>query len=229
MLRFVLSLAFLILPLSACGQTSPPAQAQAQAGETYELVSKPGPWLPEKGKIEVVEYFSYTCSHCAQFHPMIEAWKKNLPKDVVFRYLPNAYDVEFSYSRAFFAAESAGALAKIHGDLFAAIHEDGRVPRNNATIDELAAYFAQHGLNREKMSAAMRSTAVTEQMKRAKQFVIDKGLGGTPMLVVAGKYVIQGETYREYIENLDKVIAMERAKRAAPKAATPKPAAKTTP
>ncbi|MCC7248904.1 MAG: hypothetical protein IT473_09805 [Lysobacter sp.] len=58
MLRFVLSLALLILPLSACGQTAPPAQAQAQAGETYELVSKPGPWLPEKGKIEVVEYFS---------------------------------------------------------------------------------------------------------------------------------------------------------------------------
>lgn len=227
MLRFALSLAFLILPLSACGQADSPAQAQA--GETHELAPKPGAWLPEKGKIEVVEYFSYTCGHCAQFQPMIDGWKKNLPKDVVFRYLPNAYDIEFPYSRAFFAAESAGALPKVHNDLFAAIHEDGRVPRNNATIDELAAYFAQRGLNREKMNAAMRSTAVTEQMKRAKQFVIDKRLGGTPTLVVAGKYVIKGDTYREYLENLDKVIAMERANRApANKAAAPKPAAKTT-
>lgn len=228
MLRFALSLAFLILPLSACGQTA--SSAQAQAGETYELAPKPGTWLPEKGKIEVVEYFSYTCGHCAQFQPMVDAWKKNLPKDVVFRYLPNAYDVEFPYSRAYFAAEAAGALPKVHNDLFVAIHEDGRVPRNNATIDELAAYFAQRGLDREKMSAAMRSVAVTEQMKRAKQFVIDKRLGGTPTLVVAGKYVIKGETYREYLENLDKAIAMERANRAAAaKAGTAKPAAKPAP
>lgn len=225
MFRFALSLAFLILPLSACGQAAPPAQAQA--GETYELAPKPGTWLPEKGKIEVVEYFSYTCGHCAQFHPMLEAWKKNLPKDVVLRYLPNAFDIEFSYSRAYFAAESAGALPKVHGDLFVAVHEDGRVPSNNATIDELAAYFAQRGFDREKMNAAMRSTAVTEQMKRAKQFVIDKHLQGTPTLVVAGKYVVKGGTYREYLENLDKVIAMERANRAASaKAGSPKPAAK---
>ncbi len=220
MLRFVLRLMFLALPLSACAQQ---AAAPPQAGTTYELAPKPGTWLPEKGKIEVVEYFSYTCGHCAQFQPMIDTWKKSMPKDVVFHYVPNAYDIEFPYSRAYFAAEALGGLPKVHNDLFVAIHEDGRLPRNNATIDELGTYFGQRGLNAAKAATLMRSADVTAKMKRANQFVIDKRLQGTPVLVVAGKYVIKGETYEEYLKHLNAVIAMERAQRRAAASPTKTP------
>lgn len=228
MLRHLLRLMFLILPLGACAQSqpSPAASGPAQAGVHYALAPKPGTWLPENGKIEVAEYFSYTCGHCAEFQPMIDRWKQTMPKDVVFHYVPNAYDLEFPYSRAFFAAENLKALPKVHQDLFVAIHEDGRLPRN-ATIDEIASYFAQRGIDRAKAIAAMGSPDVSAKMKRANQFVIDKRLPGTPTLVVAGKYVIQGETYEEFIENLNKVLTMERAQRraSARPAAAAKPAA----
>jgi thiol:disulfide interchange protein DsbA len=133
--------------------------------------------------------------------------------------------LEFPYSRAFFAAENLKALPKVHQDLFVAIHEDGRLPRN-ATIDEIATYFAQRGIDRAKAIAAMGSPDVSAKMKRANQFVIDKRPQGTPTLVVAGKYVIKGETYQEYIDNLNAVLTMERAKRrASARPAAPKPAA----
>jgi protein dithiol oxidoreductase (disulfide-forming) len=216
MLRLVSWLMFLVLPLSACAQSASSSQVDtAQVGIAYELAPKPGTWLPENGKIEVVEYFSYTCSHCAEFQPMVDTWKKSMAKDVIFHYMPNAFDIEFPYSRAYFAAEATGALPKVHHDLFLAIQHDGRLPRNNATIDEIGAYFAQRGLNRAKMVTLMRSDAVTAQMQRANQFVIDKRLQGTPTLVVAGKYVVKGENYKDYIDNLNAVVAMERAQRRA--------------
>lgn len=228
MLRHIFRLIFLILPLGACAQSAPSttaASGPAQAGVHYVLAPKPGTWLPENGKIEVVEYFSYTCSHCAEFQPMIDRWKKTMPKDVVFHYIPNAYDLEFPYSRAFFAAENLKALPKVHQDLFVAIHEDGRLPRN-ATVDEIATYFAQRGIDRAKAIAAIGSPDVSAKMKRANRFVIDKNPPGTPTLVVAGKYVIQGDTYQEYIDNLNAVLTMERAKRSASaRPAAPKPAA----
>jgi protein dithiol oxidoreductase (disulfide-forming) len=214
MLRLVFWLMFLVLPLSACAQSASSGGAP-EVGTAYEIAPKPGTWRPENGKIEVVEYFSYTCSHCAEIQPMVDAWKKSMPKDVVFHYLPNAFDIEFPYSRAYFAAEATGALSKVHHDLFLAIQHDGRLPRNNATIDEIGTYFAQRGLNRTKMVELMRSDAVAAQMQRANQFVIDKRLQGTPTLVVAGKYVVKGDTYKEQIDNLNAVIAMERAQRRA--------------
>jgi protein dithiol oxidoreductase (disulfide-forming) len=212
MLRFVLQLMVLALPLTACAQSAAPPKL----GETYVLAPKPGTWLPEKGKIEVVEYFSYTCGHCAEFQPMIDAWKKSMPKDVVFHYLPNAVDLEFPYSRAHFAAEKLGVLPKVHNDLFVAIHEDGRLPRNNATIEELGTYLAQRGADRAKAVASMRSEAVSAQMKRAYQFIVDKRLQATPTLVVAGKYVVKGDSYQEYLDHLNAVVAMERARRRTP-------------
>ena len=37
------------------------------------------------GKIEVIEFFWYGCPHCNKLEPMVEAWEKRLPKDVVLR------------------------------------------------------------------------------------------------------------------------------------------------
>ncbi len=219
MIRLVFWLMLLVLPLSACAQSAGPPQA----GTAYEIAAKPGTWLPENGKIEVIEYFSYTCGHCAEFQPMVDTWKKSMAKDVVFHYIPNAFDLEFPYSRAYFAAEATGALPKVHHDLFLAIQHDGRLPRNNVTIDEIGAYFAQRGLNRKKLVELMRSSEVTAKMQRANQFVIDKRLQGTPSLVVAGKYVIKGDNYQDYLDNLNAVIAMERAKRRAPAKPTKTP------
>lgn len=208
MMRLFLWLSLLIMPLSACGQSQPMAP---QPGTDYEVLAEGQRWQPKSGKIEVVEVFAYWCSHCAHFQPMVDAWKKKMPAGVTFHYVPAAFDPEDVYARAYFAAEIAGAVPKTHSALFTAMHELGSVPMRNATAEELGTYFAERGLNRERMVGLMQSKDVDSRMQRAREFIKANQVRGTPTVIVNGKYLIKGRSLEERLRILDAVIAQERA------------------
>ena len=202
-------LLLLILPLTACAQApaGPP-----QPGVDYEVLPQGQRWQPPKaGRIEVVEVFAYWCHHCADFQSMVDTWKKTKPADVDFHYVPAAFDPEDTYARAYFAAESAKAVAKVHQPLFDAIHERGSLPRSNATLDELGTWFAQLGLTRAKMVASMQSPAVDARMTQARDFAVANRVSGTPTLIVNGKYVIRSRRLEDRMRVVDALVAMERA------------------
>ena len=201
-------LLLLLLPLTACAQApaGPPI-----VGEDYEVLDKGQRWQAPNGKIEVVEVFAYWCPHCAAFQPYVDTWKKKLPADVSFVYVPAAFDKDDAYGKAFFAAESVKAVAKIHQPMFDAIHEAGELPRNNATADEIGTWFAKRGLNRARMVGLMQSTAVADRMTRAHDFAVANRIGGTPTLVVNGKYVVRTRDAEDRMRVLDALIALERS------------------
>lgn len=208
-------LLLLILPLTACAQApaGPP-----QAGTDYEVLKEGQRWqrAPD-GRIEVVEVFAYWCPHCAHFQPMVDAWKRTKPADVDFVYLPASFDPDDAYAKAFFAADIARAVPKVHQPLFDAIHEDGTLPRSNASVSELATWFGQHGLNAAKMTALMQSKDVAERMARAKAFMLANDVSGTPTVVVNGKYVVRTRRLEDRMRVVDALIAMERNAAAAPR------------
>ncbi len=201
-------LLLLLLPLTACAQApaGPPV-----VGQDYDVLDKGQRWQAPNGKIEVAEIFAYSCPHCAAFQPYVDAWKKKLPADVSFVYVPAAFDEEDPYGKAFFAADSAKAVAKIHQPLFDAIHEAGELPRSTATVDEIGTWFAQRGLNRAKMVGLMQSKAVAAQMTRAHGFAVANRVSGTPMLVINGKYVVRTRSAEDRMRVVDALIALERA------------------
>jgi thiol:disulfide interchange protein DsbA len=209
MSRFFAWLLLLVFPLAGCAQApaGPP-----QAGVDYELLQGGQRWqqAPD-GKIEVVEVFAYWCPHCADFQPMVDAWKRRKPADVNFVYVPAAFDPEDAYARAFFAADLAKALPKTHQALFDAVHEEGALPRSNVSIDELGTWFGQRGLNRAKMVASMRSKDVDTRMARARDFIVANRIGSTPSLIVNGKYVVRARSLEDRLRVVDGLIAMERA------------------
>ena len=106
MLRRVLIALLLLLPITSFAQ--PMAPGQPRPGIDFEELQTPQPALANvKGKIEVVEVFSYACSHCAHFQPTVSAWKKKLPADVNFIYLPSVGQGSWErFARGFYAAES---------------------------------------------------------------------------------------------------------------------------
>ena len=70
------------------------AMAQAadlQEGKDFRRLDKPQPVETGK-KIEVIEFFSFSCPHCKDIEPILSAWVKKLPADVQFRRIP----VQFS-------------------------------------------------------------------------------------------------------------------------------------
>ncbi len=199
----LLSLLFaLLLPLAAPAATPAPLVE----GRDYVVIDDGQPWQPLDGKIEVVEIFAYWCPHCAEFQPQLEAWARKLPADVRFGYVAAVFDPGDNFARAFFAAEQAGAVARTHDDVFRAVHVDGLLPRN-ASIDELAFYYGQHGLNRPAMKAAMVGPVVEAKLRAARDFELRSGIEGTPALIINGRYRLTPRTHEDAFRIADQLIA----------------------
>ncbi|MFC7301860.1 thiol:disulfide interchange protein DsbA/DsbL [Cognatiluteimonas weifangensis] len=205
----LLALLFLLLPLAAVAGTAAPAPVE---GEDYVLIDDGRPYRPLDGKIEVVEVFGYWCPHCAEFQPQLAAWVRRLPTDVRFSYVPAVFDDSDAFARGFFAAERAGAVARTHAGLYRAVHIDGLLARN-ATIDELAWYYGQQGLNAAQLKADMVGPEVQARMQAAREFALRSGVTGTPTLIVDGRYRITPRTHADALRIAEQLIARLRRAR----------------
>lgn len=180
------------------------------AGTDYFEIRGGQPYAPLQGKVEVVEVFAYWCGACAQFEPLVSAWKARQPADVRFTYVPAVFSPQDNYPRAFFAAESAGILQRTHGPLFSAIHLE-RSLRQNASIDDIAAFYGKHGADPGQIKSTMQSFAVEARLNQARQFAVRSGIDATPTLVVNGKYRIRGKSLEDNLRIADQLITRERA------------------
>lgn len=198
----------LLLPLSALAQ-APQAPVE---GRDYVRLDEPGRWQAgAPGSIEVVELFAYSCGHCDQFRPMLDAWKRRAGKDVVVHTVPAAYDPGDAYGRGHFALEAMGAIARMHPVLFDAIHREGSLPARGASILEFSSFLAGHGFDPAQVRTQMSSAATDAKMNAARAFAVRSGLQGTPTLIINGKYRVQGRTLQDSLRIADALVAMERA------------------
>src|SRR5690606_41588980 len=62
-----------------------------QAGQGYVTLTPAQP-SDTAGKTEVLEFFAYSCPHCAILEPKLQAWAKTLPADVALRPVPVAFN-----------------------------------------------------------------------------------------------------------------------------------------
>lgn len=176
--------AALLLALSLAGLAAP--AAAIEAGKDYALLSPPQP-TDSRGKVEVIEFFSYKCPHCFDLEPDLEAWAKTLPKNVVLKREPVIFSDSWeSMARVYFALESLGAVRRLHGDVFNAIHLDGM---DLSRPDDFFDWGAKHGLDRARLKAAYNSFAAATRVARAKQLQRAYRIDGVPALAVNGKYV----------------------------------------
>ena len=75
-----------------------PALAQARQfkeGKDYTRLAKPLTPDAPAGKVDVIEFFWYSCSHCNAFEPALESWIKAAPKDLSIRRIPVAFNASF--------------------------------------------------------------------------------------------------------------------------------------
>jgi protein dithiol oxidoreductase (disulfide-forming) len=214
-------LALTVCALSSClALTSPPLAAQEAAdnGEYRTLPSVQPNMSP--GKIEVVEFFSYACPHCAEFYPLLTAWVAKLPKDVAVRKVPVSFGRPqwINMARAFYSLEASGDYPRLDGALFHAIHTEG-LPLFEEP--NLAAWVGQNGGNAEKFGAAYSSFGVNNDTVQADKMAEDYQIDAVPTITVGGKYLAQGSTQAEILVNAGKLIAKVRAENAG-SAAKPK-------
>jgi len=210
MTRTLLGLLFaLLLPATAFAAT--PVAAPVE-GVDYVVIDGGQPYRPLQGKVEVVEVFAYSCSHCADFQPKLDAWRHKLPRDVRFTFVPSAAVGGEPLSRAYFAVESLGAVETVHAALFRAIHDDGTMPAN-PTDSELRDWLVGEGLPAAKLEAAWNSPAMVANLRHASDFDQAVDIEGTPTLIVNGKYRILGKSRDDQLRIMDALIASQRRQR----------------
>ena len=185
-MRFGAALAVPALALSA-------AQAQArkpEPGTDYLVLDKRAAVEAPEGKVEVVEFFWYSCPHCNAFEPTLDAWIKRLPKDVAVRRAPVAFRDDFvPQQRLYYALEAMGLVEKLHAKVFAAIHVE---KQTLAKPELIADWVAKQGVDKTKFLEQFNSFAVSTKSSRAAQLQNAYKVEGVPALGIAGRFYTDG-------------------------------------
>jgi protein dithiol oxidoreductase (disulfide-forming) len=179
-----------VQPALRLGEAIPalPASERLKEGATYRRVVPAQPTHVAPGKVEVVEVFWYGCSHCFELDPAIESWrKKGKPAYVEFTRVPGMWnDTLRIHARLFYATEALGKLEELHSAIFREIH----VNKNPlTTVDQMQAFFRQHGVNPEEFQKAFSSFGVESKLQRADFLNRRFGISQVPTVIVNGKYV----------------------------------------
>ncbi|GKT15484.1 thiol:disulfide interchange protein DsbA/DsbL [Acidovorax sp. SUPP2522] len=177
----------LTLPLAT------PAMAQARQfkeGKDYVKLAKPVASDVPAGKVEVIEFFWYSCPHCNAFEPTLEAWIKAAPKDMVIRRMPVAFNSSFApQQKLYFALESMGKVGDLHAKVFRAVHVEKQALNKDDLIFE---WIGKQGVDVAKFKEAYNSFSVSNQLRKAAQLQEAYGVEGVPSMGVAGRYYTDG-------------------------------------
>jgi thiol:disulfide interchange protein DsbA len=172
------------------GQTTVWAQAMFRAGKDYLPLERPAATEAGTGKIELIEFFWYSCPHCNAFEPAFAQWVKTAPKDVVVRRMPVAFREDFApQQRLFFTLEAMNLLETLHAKVFAAIHVEKQALNTDAAIADWA---AKQGVDKTKFLETYKSFGVASKLKRAVQLQNDYKVEGVPSFGIAGRFYTDG-------------------------------------
>jgi thiol:disulfide interchange protein DsbA len=200
-----------------------PLQAQPIADKDYKLINPPQK-TDAAGKIEVVEFFSYACPHCADFEPFLQDWVKRKPKDVTFRSVPLVFRESWKpLAKLYYTLEAMGALDRHHQAVFDAIHKQNQSLFTDQAVMDWA---VKQGLDKVKFEQTYNSFGIDAKVQRAMAMGKAYGVQFTPAMAVNGKYWTGpsmvagggGLDMGRFFAVIDQLIAMERGRRAsAPK------------
>lgn len=172
------------------------AQAQAfTAGKDYLQLKTPVPTDAPQGKVEVIEFFWYSCGHCNAFEPQLEEWIKNAPARLAIRRIPVAFRPNFeAQQKLYFALEAMGRVPDLHSNVFRAIH----VERNKLDTEDLIFAWAakQPKLDAKQFAETFKSFGVANKVRRAKELQEAYGVEAVPSMGIAGRYYTDGSLAR---------------------------------
>lgn len=143
---------------------------------------------------ELLEFFSFYCSHCYQFeqvYKISDSIRKKLSKDIVFyKYHVNALgDLGKQLTHAWAVAIVLGVEDQIEPVLFMAVQEKQSIH----TIEDIRTIFIQFGINANEYDTAWNSILVKNLVLNQEQAAIKFQIKGVPSIFVQGKYMIKNE------------------------------------
>jgi thiol:disulfide interchange protein DsbA len=184
--------------------------ADLEEGKDFRRLAKPQPTETGK-KIEVIEFFSFSCPHCKDLEPILTAWIKKLPADVQLRRIPAQFSPPWvGTARVWYTLEAMNREDLVPA-AFTAIHgQNQRLDIDKGFLD----WAEKQGLDRKKTEDMYSSFTVSGKVSRAKTLVQNYGVQSVPSFVVDGKFSTetgQPKSHQDVPALLDKLIDKARA------------------
>ena len=209
--------------ISAAVMISGVAHAAAIAGKDYLVLDKAQP-VAVPGKLEVIEFFWYGCSHCYSVEPFVESWEKKLPSDVNFRRVhvawPGRTDIA-AHAKIFLGLEATGQLPKYQKSVFDAIQRDRLELRNE---DVLKTWLKKQNIDQARFMSGYNAFSTNANLIKLQKLAQDYKVEGVPVFFVNGKYMTSpsmlGREDDSVMRVINELLDKERA--------ATKPAAKTS-
>jgi len=171
------------------------AQDAPEAGVDYLVLQNPQA-VENRDRIEVIEFFQYSCPHCFAFTPDLNAWRKHLAPDVVYRRVPVAFDPSRQpHSQIYYALEALNRLDDMHEKVFKAFHVDHR---HLLDPSEIADFMASNGIDRAQWLATYNSFSVVSKANQAVQVWTAYKIDGTPTLACDGRFLTAPSMVRSH-------------------------------
>lgn len=212
-MRVLIAVIGILFSVVACAED----EAKYQEGKHYHELAQPIR-TDNPDKIEVREMFAYTCGHCFRFDPLLHDWYEQQADDVYLTRTPMVWAAAMEpYARAYYTASSLKALDQSHMDLFNAIH----LKRTRfGSAEDFAEFYTQYGVDADKFVKTFESFGVDSLLRQGDAKARAAGIGGTPELVVDGRYRIStGDAggHKGMLEVASYLIEKLRAEKAAAK------------
>lgn len=165
-------------------------------------------WMPEPGKVEVTEVFSYACPACNAFWRDADKLEASLPPQAIMTHLPASFIPQEDwpmFQQAWCTAHVLGIARKTHDAMFKAVWDTGQLATMDPmthqlrdhlpTIEDAAKYY--HQLTHvpvQKFLDTAHSFTVNSLQRRANKLVMAWRVSGTPTIVIDGKYRVTVES-----------------------------------
>ncbi len=179
----------LLFALTAFGFMAGAAASPATPRNGIDYLTLPEVQPTEAGsKIEVTEFFAYSCPFCDAFDPVLHEWVKKQGNNIVFKRVHVALKpADVPLQRLFTTLDAMGVLEQYHTKVFDSIH---RAQKARLSNDEDVFNWAEKtGLNRTQFIGVYRSFGMQANVSRANRMTNEYRIEQWPMIAIGGRFL----------------------------------------
>jgi len=170
--------------LAATAHATPQAPVN---GTDFKTLEKAQATDAPAGKVEVTEFFWYSCPHCYALDPSLEEWVKKQGNAISFKRVPVMFRPSFvPQQKLYYTLEAMGRLGDLHSKVFNAIHAERKMLDTDAAITD---FIVAQGVDKAKFLEVYNSFGVQTKAKRAAQLQEGYKIDGVPTLAIDGRYM----------------------------------------
>jgi thiol:disulfide interchange protein DsbA len=175
--------AFAVAGVASGAAAAPSAPRNGAEYQTLPTIQETTPG----NKVEVTEFFTYSCPHCNGFEPVLAEWVKKNADKIVFKRVHVAFNrSDVPLQRLYATLEAMDQADKYHAKAFAAEH----IERRHMHTDEAIFEWAERaGINRAQFIDTYRSFGMQARVNRAQSMAKAYMIESWPTIAVGGRYI----------------------------------------